>query len=314
MGGLCVPGLNIFPALSIEMESQFSQEGARQRDRMQKRLKELKGELDSQRSICNDNPSYVLKRAISSVKYYTGQLTEADTILLKRIERSREETEKYQDTLRKKIEEAENNLQERIEKLREETDNYKKTVQTKLEESQDTLEREKTATPARVVSAEHRYNRVLEEYIKLGFETEKEKLARESSESQFYKLGDVASQLSNSHNPPLENRTPVVCVDVLPASPSNFPKPDLEIPLTKPILRHIELSETITNSQMVMPISQDEADVIALRKIHNPNSRYNTSLVYPTRSPAVPPPAPTHSNKPAIPLTQKKGVKMVLKR
>jgi len=236
---------------------------------MQKRLKELKGELDSQRSISNDNPSYVLKRAISSVKYYTGQFAEADTILQNRIEKSRQETEKYQDTLRKKIEEAENDLQNRIEELKQGTEKYKKEVQTKLEEAEHNLETEKAATPARIVAAENRYKRVLEDYMKLGFETEKEKLARESSESQYSKVRAVASHLPNTHNPLLENHVPVVCGEQVVASPSNFVNPD-----SQPISRTIELSETI--SKPLPPgfdtIGEDDV-LLSLRKLHNPNSK-----------------------------------------
>ena len=264
------------------MDSQFSAAGGKKRERMQQRLKELKGELDSQRSISNDNPSYICNRAEKSVKFYTEQINDVDTI-----------------------------LQKKIQKLQEEAEQYKKSLQARLEEVQDTLQREKSKTPARIVSAENRYQRALEEYIKLGFETQKEKLARESTESHFTNL-EPSPVIPPTHTTPL----PTPCVLGVPlASPSNFPKPVLEIPLTKPIPRTIQLSETISST---LPpdfdtIGEDET-LLAARKIHNPNSRYNTTVVYPTRSPALPPPAPTHSNKPAIPLTQKKGVKMVLKR
>jgi hypothetical protein len=223
------------------MDSQFSAAGSKKRERMQQRLKELKGELDSQRSISNDNPSYISNRAEKSVKYYTELINNADTI-----------------------------LQEKIQNLQEEADKYKKSLQKRLEEVQDTLQREKSKTPARIVSAEHRYKRALEEYIKLGFETEKEKLVRESSESQFTNL-----KPSPVIPPTHITLPPTPCVlGVSLASPSNFVKPDLEIPLTKPISRTIELSETI--SKPLPPdfntIGEDD-DLLSLRKLHNPNSK-----------------------------------------
>ena len=239
------------------MDSQFSKEGSRKRERMQERLKDAKAYLDDQKAKIATEPSYKLDRAISSVKYYERQIQQLAI--------------REQSTIAVIEDEYKRIAETKIAKLKKENEQYLNTLNESLEIAKNHLEGESSKKPSCLVVAERRYNRVLEEYIKLGFETEKEKLARLANPILQTKAVGQPEVLPTQ--PALEI-TPVVCAKQVAGDGSNFVKPDLEIPLTKPIPRTIELSETI--SKPLPPdfdtIGEDVA-LLSLRKLHNPTSK-----------------------------------------
>ena len=301
------------------MDSQFSAEGNKQRERMQKRLKEAKSELDSQRGIWNDNPSYLFNRATKSVKYYSEQIIESDVILQRRIEKSHQETDDYKESLRRKTEEADHNLQKRIEKLQAECNMHKKSLEASLEESMGDLEIEKVKKPARLVSVENRYSRILEEYIKLGFETTREKSLRLDSEKSpivVLQSSDGRQPLGPHTQPPLEILKPLVCCDQLSSSPPNFVNGQIPNSLNEPInqkdldyqeAKRIFFSDSIcdTKRKNITTISESSEHLLQSKKLI-----VNTSVI--------------HNSTPTNPLTQvmrfsstgkpMKSVKVALKR